>query len=145
MLSNEDFPDVRGDAATVLEWLRGHADWVAAFYPSEARDDERVFRHVLLIALNHESSEIRGEALEVLQCSLEKHDTAHLFARPIAENLARFQGEELLTALSIIGLSCDPSLAGYLIPFLANDDPHVRSAALESTFDLEAIRRNTQP
>lgn len=145
MLSNDDFPDVRGGASMILEWLRGHADWVAAFYPSEARGDERLFRHVLLIALNHESSEIRCEALNVLQRSLEKHDTAHIFARPIAENLARFQGEELLVALNIIGLSCDPSLAEYLVPFLGCDDPHVRIEAFEANAELESVRRHNRP
>ena len=142
MRANEDFPDFLDDAAKILEWLQGYADSVASLYPSEIRDDERMFRHVLLMALGHDSREIRCEALNVLQRSLEKHDTAHIFARPIAENLIRLHGEELLISLSIIGLSCDPTLSDYLTPFLHHDDPHIRGEAFESISELEVVRKS---
>ncbi len=121
------FPNSEDDPARITAWLNFADDLFEAYQPDY--DIPRALRHVLHLALSHKSSEIRCEALSVLQMGLVRPEASTLSLLPIAEKLANLDGEELLMALNVIGLSGDLSLAPFLTPFLTHADKYVRAEA----------------
>lgn len=130
------FPNSEDDPARITAWLNFADDLFEAYKPDY--DIPGVLQHVLHLALSHKSAEFRCEALSVLKMGLLRPEASNLSLLPIAEKLANLDGQELLLALNVIGLSGDPSLAPFLTPFITHADKYVRAEASCANSELAA-------
>ena len=134
------FPDPDGELSQISDWISFADDVFEAANPDV--DVFAVLMHVLRVATEHGAAEVRSDAFRALQRGLVNHFSPRISLRKVAERLQNLQGEELLLALNVIGLSGDKTLCVYLSPFLTHVDRSVRAEADEARAALEVETQN---
>lgn len=138
MESGIAFPEPEDDPTKIAEWLNYVDD---IFETSDPNFNLLpLLRHVVCLAVKCPMPKDRCDAYMVLQQGLINHFQPDLSLLSVAEKLCVLKGKELLLALNVVGLSGDPQLIKYLIPFLMHADPYVRAEATGAEREIKLRR-----